>query len=185
MLSLDIYNQIKKKYGKSASWAIWAEEGDKPKSNISDLSVFDDDCIIEQLNPNYVFVGLNPSVQDIDTNIWHNFHSKDTKRQNDYKLRYALKNTKYWGSYLTDLAPDIKETNSNKVSVSDINVKKFKEEIALLGTKPVLIAMGDKVYKTLIDCLENTYNIVKIKHFSNYISKEAYRNVVLEQLSGV
>ena len=40
MLTLEKYNQIKKKYGKSASWAIWAEEGSTPKSNISDLNVF-------------------------------------------------------------------------------------------------------------------------------------------------
>ena len=32
---------IKEKYGHYASWAIWAEEGNKPKSNMGDLSIFD------------------------------------------------------------------------------------------------------------------------------------------------
>ena len=186
MLNLETYNQIKKKYGnKSASWAVWAEEGRTPKSNISDLSIFNDSHILKILNPNYVFVGLNPSVQDTDKDTWHNFHSKDTKRQNDYKLRYALKNTKFWGAYLTDLVSDVEETNSNKVFVSDKNVKKFKEEIALLGVKPVLIAMGDKVYKALVSCLKDNFTIVKIKHFSCYVSKEAYRESVLKGLSGL
>ena len=185
MLSLEKYNEIKKRYGKSASWAIWAEEGSTPKSNISDLSIFNDDGVIKQLNPKYVFVGLNPSVQDIDKDTWHNFHSKDTKRQNDYKLRYALKNTKFWGAYLTDLVSDVEETNSNKVSVSAGNIKKFKEEIDLLGTKPILIAMGDKVYKALIRYFKDDYTIVGIKHFSCYISKEVYRKTVLKQLMNI
>ena len=64
-------------------------------------------------------------------------------------------------------------------------VKKLKEEIALLGVKPVLIAMGDKVYKSLVSCLKDNFTIVKIKHFSCYISKEAYRKAVLKDLSGV
>ena len=184
MLNLDIYNQIKKRYSKSASWAIWKEEGSTPKSNIADLSVFNDKEIYKKLNPNYVFVGLNPSVQDTNNETWRNFHSPDTKRQNDYKLRYALKNTKFWGAYITDLN-GTKETNSNKVSVSATDVHSFKEEIALLGTKPVLIALGNKVYNALMKYLSEEYTIVKIKHFSCYISKEAYREAVLKGLSGI
>lgn len=185
MLKPSQYEEIKNKYGKSASWAVWKDEGNTPKSNISDLSVFNDKEIYKKLNPNYVFVGLNPSVQDTTEEIWHNFHSPDTKRQNDYKLRYALKNTKFWGAYLTDLVSNVEETNSNKVFVSDKNIKKFKEEIALLGVKPVLIAMGDKVYKALISCLKDDFTIVRIKHFSCYVSKEAYREAVLKDLSGI
>ena len=36
------FEKIKKLYGDYASWAIWAEEGDKPKSNMDNLSIFDD-----------------------------------------------------------------------------------------------------------------------------------------------
>ena len=184
MLAPAQYNQIKEKYGKFASWAIWTDEGCTPKSNIADLSVFNDKEIHKKLNPNYVFVGLNPSVQDTNNEIWRNFHSPDTKRQNDYKLRYALKNTKFWGAYITDLN-GTKETNSNKVSVSANDVSLFKEEIALLGTKPVLIALGDKVYNALMKYLSEEYTSVKIKHFSCYISKEAYREAVLKGLATV
>ena len=34
------FNFIKEKYGLLASWAVWAEAGDKAKSNMGDLSVF-------------------------------------------------------------------------------------------------------------------------------------------------
>ena len=161
MLTLTQYDQIKKKYGKTASWAIWAEEGKTPKSNICDLSIFNDNRILKILNPNYVFVGLNPSVQDADKDTWHNFHSKDTKRQNDYKLRYALKNTKFWGAYLTDLVSDVEETNSNKVSISVKNVNKtsFKsrDEEEVAG------------YADLVEHILNDYSVIPLNE--NYIKQ--------------
>ncbi len=120
MIKPETYNQIKKKYGKSASWAVWAEEGRTPKSNISDLSIFNDSRILKILNPNYVFVGLNPSVQDTDNETWRNFHSVDNKKQHDYKLRYALKNTKFWGAYITDVVPDKKDSKAENVSESSV-----------------------------------------------------------------
>jgi len=184
MLDLAQYNQIKKKYGKTASWAIWANEGKAPKSHTDDLSVFNNVDIYKKLNPNYVLVGLNPSVQDTNEEPWRNFHSTDTKRQNDYKLRYTLQNTKFWGAYITDLNHK-KETNSNKVTISDEDIYLFKHEIALLGTKPVLIALGNKVYEALSKYLSNEYKIVKIQHFACYISKEAYRESVLKELTKI
>ena len=78
-----------------------------------------------------------------------------------------------------------KETDSTKVFVSDDDIKSFKKEIALLEKKPVLVALGDKVYNALVRCLQGEFVIVKIKHFSCYISKEQYRKSVLEDLSGV
>ena len=176
------YEEIKKQYGKHSSWAIWVDEGDTPKSNIEKLELFDDEKILEKLNPNFVIVGLNPSGQDTNKkNDWCNFHSSDKKRQNDYKLRYALKDTMLWGAYMTDLSGIIK-TDSNKVSVSEDDVKKFQEEISLLGTKPVLVALGDKVYKALKKYLSEEYSIIKIKHYACYINKEKYRDEVLEVL---
>ena len=44
------------------SWAVWAEEGDSPKSNVSDLSVTPDPEVnpklLDDLNPNIVLVAL-------------------------------------------------------------------------------------------------------------------------------
>jgi len=36
------YIEIKEKYGKHASWAIWSDELDTPTSNMEDVSFFDD-----------------------------------------------------------------------------------------------------------------------------------------------
>ena len=35
------FKEIQDKYGDCGSWAIWAEEGNKPKSNVGDISIFD------------------------------------------------------------------------------------------------------------------------------------------------
>ena len=37
---IEQYNEVAEKYGEFASWAIWAEAGEKPKLNIGDMSVF-------------------------------------------------------------------------------------------------------------------------------------------------
>lgn len=55
---------------------------------------------------------------------WANFHSDDNKRQNDFKLRYALMDTPYWGSYITDVIKSHFDTISTNV-VKDISKKKF------------------------------------------------------------
>ena len=71
------FDYIKEKYGNVGSWAIWAGEGDKPKSNIGDLTILDPDInkkLLSQLNPNVVLVGLNIS-RKIKVPL-ANFHDK-------------------------------------------------------------------------------------------------------------
>ena len=41
MIEKDKFEKIKKLHSEYASWAIWADQGEKPKSNIGDLSVLD------------------------------------------------------------------------------------------------------------------------------------------------
>ena len=41
-----------------------------------------------------------------------NFHSSSSTAQ-DYKIRYALKDTKFWGSYMTDIIKNFPEKHSN------------------------------------------------------------------------
>lgn len=64
MISKEHYIEIAQKYGHCASWAIWADSEDKPKSNIGDIRIFDleyNPTILEYLNPNVIMVGLNLS----------------------------------------------------------------------------------------------------------------------------
>ena len=37
MITREKFDFIKEKYGQLASWAIWAEEYEKPKSNVGDI----------------------------------------------------------------------------------------------------------------------------------------------------
>ncbi len=81
------------KYGHYASWAIWADEGVKPKDNVGDLSVFDiknNAGILHQLNPNTILVGLN-ILRRIEVPL-ANFHDARSQAM-DFKIRYALRVT--------------------------------------------------------------------------------------------
>jgi hypothetical protein len=62
MISKEHLSEIASKYGEFASWAVWAEQGEKPKSNIGDMSVFNleqNPNLLNELNPDVVMVGLN------------------------------------------------------------------------------------------------------------------------------
>ena len=81
MVEKKIYESLKEKYGHVASWAVWRRPSGAIKSNMGDVSMFDTDDVLEVLNPNYVFVGLNRSgvhddYMDMDR-PWHNFHSSN------------------------------------------------------------------------------------------------------------
>ena len=104
---------IKEKYGHQTSWAIWAEAGETPKSNVGDLSIFSGNYFLNQLNPEIVLVGLNISRGDIKYPL-ANFHDARSEAT-DYKIRYALKDTPFWGGFMTDIIKDFNEKESGKM----------------------------------------------------------------------
>lgn len=190
MIDRKTYETLKKCFGTVASWAVWAPPGDTVKSNTGDMSIFDDeDKLLDQLNAQYVFVGLNASeVENGNTSPWSCFHSLHP-RQNDFKLRFALLGEKYWGSYITDFIKGYPKTNSQEV-VKDMKnnpdlLKKHKdvflEEISLLG-HPVLVAMGVATYRLIKPLEREGYVVKKIPHYAHRINKEKYREKVLEAL---
>ncbi len=150
--------------------------------------------LLDILDTGFVFVGLNKSSTHGDqteggTLAWRNFHSSYS-HQHDFKLRYALTNTKYWGSYITDLIKLYWEVDSSKAKkllshhpeIVSKNVFYLEEEISHLQANPVLVAIGAETYKLLHKHLGNKYRIAQIRHYSYYISKEKYREEVLEIL---
>lgn len=171
-----------------SSWAIWAPAGATVKSNTEITSIFDDENLLSKLNDKYIFVGLNASRQV--NNPWSNFHSQH-RGQNDYKLRFAFQGTRFWGSYLTDVfkGNEMVEKNSNKFlrSVTDEMVydaiQVLEKEIAILRN-PTIIAFGDDVFRILSKNLDEI-DILKIRHYSSFISKENYRKEVLDALINV
>ena len=188
-MNLDTFNNIKNKYGECGSWAIWGNEKNTPKSNIGDLSVLDPNLnkeLLTQLKPEYVFVGLNFSTIENVTPL-SNFHSSSSNAQ-DYKIRYALKNTKYWGSYMTDIIKNFEEKHSNlmmealnkdrDLEIKNINI--FLQELETLNViNKQIIAFGGDSYKILKRNLGDKFNIQKITHYAHFINKEDYRKQLL------
>lgn len=191
-MNLKKFNFIKEKYGLLASWAVWTEAGDKAKSNMGDLSIFDDPDVIDSLNENIIFVGLNVSRGSIKIPL-SNFHDPNP-RATDFKTRFALKNTPYWGGYMTDIVKNYSEIDSSKIpsylrnnpQIESSNIKVFEEEIADLGARnPLIISFGVATYKILKRNFNEKYKIVKIPHYAHQISKENYReevNKILDEL---
>lgn len=195
-ISKELYDKLRESFGMYSSWAVWADAEDgKPKSNIGDMSIFNDPNLLNKLNDRYIFVGLNAAEHEYEKESecqpWNAFHSSDNKRQQDYKLRYALMGTNYWGSYMTDILKEYKKTNSRDVEKyikgldnvfqDDKYIGGFIKELELFETPPTLIAMGNSVEKILKRYFSN-YDIVKIQHYASWIGKEKYREKVLNQL---
>ena len=201
MIDIERYNKLKEEYGHVSSWTIWGNPTTGISSNIPDMSIFKDKNICNKLNDKYVFVGLNGSSthgnQDVEP--WKNFHSS-YKYQRDYKLRYALTGSKFWGSYITDIIKvfkgdreESKEVNSKTFmsklkkhpEVVDENIDIFKNELSILSDKkPVLIAIGNDSYNILKSNL-NKYDIHKITHYSSWGGAEEYKNDVCSVLKKI
>ncbi len=113
MIDQATFDFIKEKYGYYSSWAVWVDATEKLKDNIGDLRIFDptfNSGLLQQLNPNVILVGLNVSRGCIKVPLG-NFHDPRPEGM-DFKLRYALKDSPYWGAYITDIIKDFDELNS-------------------------------------------------------------------------
>lgn len=178
-------------FGHFASWAVWAEVGDKPKSNIADLKVLDpiqNTDLLNILHGHYILVGLNIS-RPIERKLG-NFHDP-RPMATDFKIRYALKGTKYWGSYMTDVIKDFEEKASGKMmnylsqnkDFEHQNIQTFLKEIEVLEFKnPKLIAFGKDSEKILNRNLKSHFEIIGIPHYACQTGKEKYRQQVLSIL---
>lgn len=191
MISIEKFVDIRERFGHFASWAIWADEGNKPKDNINDLSVLNPEFnpdLLNALHGNSILLGLNIS-RRIERPLG-NFHDP-RPMATDFKIRYALKHTSYWGSYMTDIIKDFEEKASGRMmsflrknnDFEKDNVRKLREEIKVLGfSQPILVAFGKDAEKIARRNLSKDFQIVGIPHYANYISKENYRVQVCSQL---
>lgn len=201
-LSESTYEKLKQ-FGDVSSWAIWTspnrpihydESAKVDVSNTGDMSIFNDENLINKLREGVVFVGLNASVHkeraDGYVGPWANFHSDDDKRQRDYKLRHALSGTSFEGCYMTDVIKNHPDKDSQAVvkaikadpKILEENIKTLKRELSYFEDKPILVAMGNDAYRYLQKCLKNDYKIIKILHYSHYIGPQKYRARVLDVL---
>ena len=192
-MDLEKFEVIKKEYGTCSSWAIWKEVGATPTTNMGDLNILDpqqNTNLLSQLKPNVVFVGLNISMYISDEKPFRNFHptGKKARYAQDYKTRFALKDTELWGGYMTDIIKDHVGKNVNEVKnylrentgVEEKNIETFRKELKDLGTEnPTIIAFGDDAHNILIRHLNNEFNIYMVTHYSSRgLTKEDFRDKI-------
>ena len=198
------YEELRAKYWDKASWTIWSSfTDDHPRANMRNLDVFDDPDLLSTINTKYVFVGLNSSgdhKEDMDIDKpWHFFHS-DYRYGHDYKLRYSLFESIYWGCYITDIIKDYPEVNGQNAfqyamdnhEKMDKHIETFKDELRLLGGKPNIIALGNNAFK-IIDMYRDRLGceyadkeknkIIKVMHYSYRIGPIRYKKKLNEQLT--
>jgi hypothetical protein len=127
---------------------VWAGESEKPKSNMGDVSHFKHESVLSVLKNNVVMVGLNISRPVFEPFV--NFHDSSPPA-NDFKIRYAFKDSAYYGAYMTDIIKFLEEVDSKNVmrylkerpEIIEKNLRKFREEMLDLQAKaPVILAFG-------------------------------------------
>lgn len=192
MITEKLFKEIESKFGEFASWAVWSNEGIKPKSNIGDMSIFDLETnpqLLDILNPNVIMVGLNFS-RTIERKAFINFHDKRPQGQ-DYKIRFAFRDTEFYGAYMTDIIKDFEEKVSGNVMLylkanKDFEIKNvtlFEQELESLKCKdPLIIAFGNNSYTLVHKYFGQKFRIKKVMHYSQQISKENYRKLVWQTL---
>jgi hypothetical protein len=194
MIDIQQFENIKKKHGSYASWAVWANASEnEPKSNMDDLSAFDDARVLSSLRNDVVMVGLNFSVPRDAPKPFFNFHGKGGGA---FKIRYAFKDSPYYGAYMTDIIKRHKEVDSKKMmqylkahpDVVARSVAKFREELRdLRATAPIILALGNDTYKLLCDNLNKSdyRKLIKLTHYSYRINKEKYKEAVFKEIDDV
>ena len=194
MIDIQQFENIKQKHGRYASWAVWTDASEKPKSNMGDVSHFKHESVLRLLNNNVVMVGLNISRPVSDPFV--NFHDANPKA-NDFKIRYAFKGSAYYGAYMTDIIKFLEEVDSKHVmkylkerpEIIENNLRTFRDEMQdIRATAPVILAFGKDTHELLSENLnKNEYRtLIKLTHYSHQIGKEAYKETVLKEIgSGV
>ena len=192
MIDIQQFENIKQKHASYSSWAVWANASEKkPKSNMGDLSAFDDARVLSLLRNDVVMVGLNFSVLRDAPKPFFNFHGKGGGA---FKIRYAFKDSPYYGAYMTDIIKheevDAKKMMQYLKAEPDLaarSVDKFREELRdLRATAPIILAFGNDTYKLLRNLDKSEYRkLIKLTHYSCWISKERYKEDVFKEIDDV
>ncbi len=192
MVTREKYEIIKEKYGVHSSWAIWADEDSSSINKMSDLNIFDIESnkdLLNLLNPNIVFVGLNISGKTPTT--FSNFHNS----YNDSKIRDAFKETRFEGGYMTDIIKNFAEPDSGKMMIhlkskkefEKENVITFQDELDDLGGNNIeIVAFGNSTYEILHrNGFTEKYKVMRVPHYSarSFNNKEMYINAVKKILN--
>jgi hypothetical protein len=184
LITIETYNKIKEQYGHISSWALWVEHVNiRSKMDMDDISFFENpsQTTLNLLNPNIVLVGLN--ISEKIARVFGNFHPDKTSAQ-DYKTRFALQGTMFWGAYMTDIIKSYEEKISGNLmkylsrnkDFEKTNVKMFEQELLDIGSKnTIIVAFGNDSYNILKRNLKDKYIIYKVPHYSSFIKLDTLR----------
>ena len=191
------FETVRKELGGHTSWAVWSPEGARPKSNVGDLSIFNDEekltTTLKKLNPDIVLAGLNGSTGDITETSgvipFSNFHS-DWSRATDFKIRFATIGTALEGAFMTDIIKHHYETDSNVVGrdlrtnpdYERMKVEEFFKEITILSPSPIIFAFGGMGYELIQKYNNNRFKVYKLFHYAFTMSKEKFREETIGTL---
>ncbi|BDZ31322.1 hypothetical protein RA086_08885 [Lactiplantibacillus sp. WILCCON 0030] len=144
-----------------------------------------------RLNLDGMFVGLNCSERGVSTQkSWQNFHDTSSRSQ-DYKILYMLANSKYQGSYMTDLFKNIPITKSStfakkiKTETYHEQVQNsldiFQKEYNIIDPKKIF-CFGGLVTRLLRKemnngnlTIKNNVEIIQLLHYGARKSKGAFK----------
>lgn len=195
MITKQEYQSISKEYGYVCSWAVWEKAGEKPKSNIANMHVFDLDKnlnLLETLRTDVIMVALNFARHVAFEKPFMNFHDANPHAQ-DFKIRYAFEETAFYGAYMTDIIKDFPMLSSKDVlshlktnpNVVTTQLERFRKEMKFIGAEaPVVLAFGKDTFGILkngLDAKEYS-SLIQLTHYSHHISKENYRKKIHMQL---
>lgn len=194
MVDRETFDRIKEKHGRYASWAVWAEPGGRPKSNMGDLTVLDPDlnpALLGILRSDVVMLGLNLSREEPVP--LGNFHDAKPEGQ-DYKIRFAFTGTPFYGAYMTYIikglvmpkAGEVMRCLAGNQHVVSESIGRLLEEFAdLKSGPPAVIAFGGDAHLLAARHLpaDRYSRLVRVTHYAHYISPSAYRDRVLSELA--
>ncbi|HET6384331.1 MAG TPA: hypothetical protein VFJ58_13135 [Armatimonadota bacterium] len=192
MIDRTRFDLIRERRGSCASWAVWEAAGARPKSNVGDLGGLDPDLnaqLLSTLHDESAMVGLN--ISRPLQRPFRNFHDPRPRAQ-DFKIRHAFRQTKWWGSYMTDFIKNVEALRSSELQAlltPDIiarNVASFASELQDLGSAPpILLVFGTHAH-CLIDrhVPRASYRwLIKLTHYSHYIVSDDYPSAVLKEIA--
>jgi hypothetical protein len=117
-------------YKDVASWAVWDVVFPTVRfDRSSNLSLpVNDPALPPILRSDVVFLGLNPgNVARGGVAPWSMFHTGP--KHNDHFIAEAVRDTAYWGSYMTDLFRQV-ESNSQLVTNNSADIESLLVQIA-------------------------------------------------------
>lgn len=184
-ISLNLFDEIKDRYGDDASWAVWDKPESLNKAGIGNLDILDprrNPELLGILHTDLVLVGLNGSRPMEGAEKLSNFHDTSAKGM-DYKLRHAAHGTALWGAYLTDVIKKRPITDSKELRAylkanpgkEQESVASFRQELnEIRAINPILVPMGREDERIVRRYFYSEFKIIPIIHYSNYIGIERY-----------